>query len=202
MDNRIRFSAGPIDFAADVGLTGQDHDTYPAAGQQARYDWMRMVLIGLLSNQSSDSAPTQYRVGSLWFDTSELALKIRQQTVSGSVWANIAEVIKLDDDFNLADWYVLANQVLLDNAPVMTFSGNCNNNGVVLLPIPTSIQAAIVTGRTRPFVYINGLLIDPRNSYIDTTNVRLINGDNLNAGDRYTVEFKNISTFHQTDVDV
>lgn len=201
MDNRIRLPAGPIDFTNDVGLTGQDHDTYPASGQQARYDWMRLYLIGLLSNQSGEAEPTQYRVGTIWYDLAALSLKVRQSVVDGSSWAEISEAIALGDT-NLKDWYEIANDIILSNAPTMVFGGNSNNNSVVLIPIPTSIQPNIVSGRTRPFVYINGILVDPKNSVIETTNVRLLNGDSLNNGDRYTVEFKNIGQFYELDVDV
>ena len=66
-DNRIRFSTSAIDFQNDVGLTQQQHDTYPSPNTQARYDWMRMYLIGLLSNQSSCDQPSQYRPGTMWY---------------------------------------------------------------------------------------------------------------------------------------
>lgn len=66
-DNRIRFSTSAIDFLNDVGLTQQTHDTYPSPNTQARYDWMRMYLIGLLSNQSSCNQPSQYRPGTMWY---------------------------------------------------------------------------------------------------------------------------------------
>jgi hypothetical protein len=66
-DNRIRFSTSAIDFTNDVGLTQQQHDTYPSPNTQARYDWMRMYLIGLLSNQSSCDQPSQYRPGTMWY---------------------------------------------------------------------------------------------------------------------------------------
>ncbi len=63
MDNRIRFPSAKIDFAVDVGLTDQEHDGFPGPGQPPRYDWMRLFLHGLLSHQSSESEPTEYRSG-------------------------------------------------------------------------------------------------------------------------------------------
>src|SRR4051812_5941874 len=92
-DNRIRFSPTKIDFTAEVGVTGQDHDSYPSAGSQARFDWMRMVIIGLLSNQSSFTEPSEKREGTLWFDLNNQELKIWD----GSNWESIAKYIIVGD---------------------------------------------------------------------------------------------------------
>lgn len=102
MDNRIRLPGPKINFADDVGVTGQDHDDYPEPGQ-ARYDHLRMYLIGLLSNQSGPQPPTQYRDGTVWFDTSgpKGVLKIRDR----SEWRHLAEAIQLAPDVTLADWF-------------------------------------------------------------------------------------------------
>ena len=56
-DNRLQFPPTLIDFVNVVGETGQAHDNFPEPGQ-ARYDWMRMAIIGLLSLQSSALPPT------------------------------------------------------------------------------------------------------------------------------------------------
>lgn len=88
-DNRIRFSGPGIDFENEVGRTGQDHDDYPQPYTQARYDWMRMFLIGLLSCQSSKEEPTQYRDGTWWFDLNTLTMKIRR----ADQWVPAAQVI-------------------------------------------------------------------------------------------------------------
>ena len=89
-DQRIRLPGAKINFSTDVGTTGQDHDTFPAPGQ-ARYDHMRMYLLGLLSNQASYSEPTQYREGSFWFDLNTLTFKIY---VNDS-WSSLSETILL-----------------------------------------------------------------------------------------------------------
>ena len=67
-DNRLRLPAPEIDFVNDVGITGQEHDTYPTADTQARYDWMRMYLQALLAHQSSHLQPINFRTGTTWFD--------------------------------------------------------------------------------------------------------------------------------------
>lgn len=92
-DYRIRFSAGSVDFTADVGLTGQDHDDYPAPNTQARYDWMRLVIIGLLSHQASTTEPTQYRMGTVWFDLNENCFKVYMGATDG--WQPLAKAINI-----------------------------------------------------------------------------------------------------------
>lgn len=92
-DNRLRLQAPAIDFTNNVGITGQDHDNYPAPNQQARYDHLRMYLIALLANQSSYSAPTQYREGTLWFNLNTNELLIMH---NGS-WTSMLDVIKVGD---------------------------------------------------------------------------------------------------------
>ena len=93
-DNRLRFQPATIDFTNQVGLTGQNHDNYPAPNTQARYDWMRMCIIALLSSQSSHLEPEEFRDGSLWFDLNTSTLKIR----SNNDWRPISEVIEVSQN--------------------------------------------------------------------------------------------------------
>jgi hypothetical protein len=104
-DNRIRLQAPPIDFEDDVGNTGQDHDDYPDPGQ-ARYDWMRMYLIGLLANQASFNEPVNYRKGTPWFDLNTMTLKIRTgEGVAGTTWSDFSDVIQVSTGLTLKDWF-------------------------------------------------------------------------------------------------
>ena len=102
-DARIVLPPTPIDFAIDVGETGQDHDTYPSPDTQARFDLMRMYLIGLLANQASigDDEPTQFRNGTLWMDLTENALKIRKD----DEWVPAGDGILLAEGVTLGDFY-------------------------------------------------------------------------------------------------
>jgi hypothetical protein len=100
-DQRIQLPAPKIDFPTDVGVTGQDHDNYPAADTQPRFDWMRSYLIGLLCNQSSFDEPTQFRNGTLWYDLNELALKIRKD----GEWVPAGDGILVADGVTLGDFY-------------------------------------------------------------------------------------------------
>ena len=90
-DYRIRFPAPTINFGSEVGLTGQTHDNYPAPNSQLRFDWMRLYLLGLLSNQASYHEPTQFREGTLWLDLNGPELRIRQN----DEWASLASVINV-----------------------------------------------------------------------------------------------------------
>jgi hypothetical protein len=104
-DNRIRIPAPPIDFSEDVGDTGQDHDRFPDPGQ-ARYDWMRMFLIGLLANQASYREPVNYRKGTFWMDLDSGILKIRTgEGVAGTEWSDIAELIEVSPGLTLQGWF-------------------------------------------------------------------------------------------------
>jgi len=119
-DNRIRYPAGLVDFAGEVGLTGQDHDSYPLQNTQARFDWMRLTLIGLLSNQSSvGDEPTQFRQGTTWFDLDggpDGAMKVRIREGSDGTWTTLADVILLETVdgtvFTLSEFF---QQVALEN---------------------------------------------------------------------------------------
>lgn len=162
IDHRIRFDASLIDFANDVGLSGQAHDNYPAPNQQARYDWMRMFLIGLLSCQSSTDPPAQYREGTPWFDLKDETLKIRRN----GAWVSVAEAIKLadtdapNDPFTLQDWYNEVQSAIRSLRSELFFQGTVTSINATLIPIPTSLQG-FIQSNSRPFVYVDGVLINP-----------------------------------------
>lgn len=161
-DNRIRFDSTKIDFVTDVGVTSQDHDNYPVAGGQARFDHQRMYLIGLLSQQSSFNEPTQKRDGTPWFDLNELALKI---WVNGE-WQYYSTVIPLEDTgsglITLDSWYQSVSSTLQSLGSEVCFGGTCTVDGVSSIPIPTSAQPYIYSD-SRAFLYVNGQALDPRN---------------------------------------
>jgi hypothetical protein len=203
-DNRIRLPAVKIDFSADVGVTGQLHDLYPSPSGQARYDHMRMFLIGLLAQQASYSEPTQYRDGTPWFDLNTLCLKIRRN----GAWAPISDSVGLSEDSDgnvvtLSDWYTAAQEILVNQAPEVVFSGVCRTDSVAEITIPSSLQASLHSD-SRVFLFINGGLVDPRNcSLIGTpaTTIRL-SGVVLSDGDTFVVSIRRIgaTTFLSTTV--
>ena len=190
-DNRIQLPPTEVDFDDVVGITGQAHDDFPAAGQ-ARYDTMRSYLIGLLSCQSSEDPPTQYRTGTLWFNRDKRAYYVWD----GVNWTSLASFIAVQetsgDITSLADWSTAA-QVKLDTVqPQITFSGRSVVDSSTTIPVPNAVQTAIadIFELLSPIVYINGLLIDPRSSRFSVgcpTSILLLNDVNLDIGDRFTV---------------
>ena len=160
-DNRIRFDAPLIDFAGTVGLSGQTHDNYPAPNTQARYDHLRMYLIGLLSCQSSDSQPTEYREGTWWFDTTINMMKI----YSNGAWKDASHVIRLGtttggDAVTLQDWYDTVGSAVQSLQSEICFQSSIVSFGVTLIPIPGQLQPLVISG-SRAFVTVNGVAINP-----------------------------------------
>ena len=195
-DNRMRFPAPKIDFETEVGTTGQDHDNYPAPGQ-ARYDWLRMSLISLLANQSSDSEPTQYREGTFWFDLNGPELKIRLN----NAWVPASDSLMLGTT-TLTAWYEGIQANIAAAAPTITFSGTAYSNSLTLIEMPSTITELVDPIRNKAFVYINGLLQDPRSTLLSGPTIVLTDGVELNIGDKYTVELKNVSHFHEPNVNL
>lgn len=218
-DYRIRFPSGLVNFTEDVGTTGQEHDSYPAAGQQARFDHMRLYLLGLLSNQSSVSEPLNYREGTIWNDISDSTdgpnLKVRRN----NQWVSLSKSILLSPGLNLDQWYEEASMALTSIAPEMFFSGTVVSNVVSDIPIPASFLSRIFPD-TRVFVTINGaadklsviegqnlatllkyrpIIVDPHNvTIVAGSIIRLLNLD-LEKGDTFMVSMRRIpsATFFQ-----
>ncbi len=195
-DNRIRYPAPEIDFESDVGTTSQAHDTYPAPDTQARYDHMRMTIIGLLSQQSSYNEPSEYRDGTPWFDLNTMQLKIR----TNNRWAPYAEVIELAENFTLLNWYELVSDGLSLLTPELIFSGNCTSNNVNTIPIPEELREHLHND-SRAFIYKNGLLLDVRHSQI-IGGIIILNEETLDFDDKYTVVIKRVQSnfLYQQDV--
>lgn len=204
-DNRLRLPSTPIDFDTEVGITGQDHDNWPAPGEQARYDWMRLWLVALLANQSSFDEPTQYRDGSLWFDlnTNQLKVRVPSDGGSSSEWMDLSDVISVGGQ-SLTDYVSTVQGYIAGLAPEMTWSGHSTNSGVTVITVPAAIASLVDVNNTCPTVYVNGLLMDPRTTpWYTGPSVRLV-GWSLTAGDTFTVIVRNISgsRFHIPEVAV
>lgn len=205
MDNRIRLPGPKIDFANDVGIASQDHDNYPPPQGQARYDHMRMYLIGLLAQQSSISEPTEKRDGTPWFDLNTLALKIW----INDEWKPYSAAISMEDGDTtviLQEWYQSVSRALSSLAPELFFTGTCVSGNISDIPIPTNIQELIYPD-SRVFLYVNGQLLDPREiQFIGTpfpTTIRL-NTIELEVNDTYIVTIRRIpsSSFITSNVNI
>jgi hypothetical protein len=203
-DNRIRFDPPPINFTDDVGTTGQTHDTYPAPNQQPRYDWMRMFLIGLLSLQSSDDAPTQYRTGTMWFRRGDKAIL----QWNGSAWVDISDHIVMrvgTSSVSLQSFYETTVAKLNSVMPRYTFGGKFTKNDPTYIPLPDVIGSAMVGYLTilRPLLYVNGQLIDPRliqfSSGIPIT-VELPTTLGIKTDDIFTVIIERFDLFVDTEM--
>lgn len=200
---KIDLSPNKIDFSSVI--TGQLHDNYPPEGGQARFDHMRTFLIGLLSNQSDTTQPVERRDGTLWFDTNSMTLKI----YSNGQWHMLSDVIAVsqqnDDVITLSEWYDNIVNIISSSAAPVVFSGVATSTTQVI-SIPTSLRQYLY-GDSRAFVYVNGMLIDPRNSQIlpsnNPTYIQLSH-DTLNNSDTFTVEIKRIAsaTFYTPTVNV
>jgi hypothetical protein len=213
-DYRIRFPSTLVDFAQDVGTTGQEHDSYPAPGQQARYDHIRLYLLGLLSNQSSNSAPVNYREGTIWNDISDSTLGPTLKIRRNNKWESLSKSVLVNPELSLDQWYHEASMALTSLAPELFFSGVVVSNAVSDIPIPARFIRHIYED-TRAFVTINGsadklstvegqnlntllryrpMIIDPRNvTVVAGTLIRLMNLD-LEKGDTFMVSLRRIPT--------
>jgi hypothetical protein len=193
-DYRIRFPAPLIDFAADVGLTGQAHDNYPEAGAQARFDHLRLYLIGLLSNQASFITPTEHSDGTIWFDLSENYFK----TFNDNKWRDIADNIVLragTDTISLSDWYQNQASVILNSlAPEVVFGGRCSTAGLSRIPIPSDFTKYIKSD-SRIFLTVNGISIDSREVRFIQVGIQKnidISPSEFDAGDVFFVSIRRI----------
>jgi hypothetical protein len=192
LDNRIALPPTLIDFTA-VGVTGQDHDEFPAPAQQPRYDWMRLYLIGLLANQSATERPTQFRTGTIFYNKSTNAFEYHD----GDDWQDIASGIVLDGSdtdniVTLASWFAEATSQLASIRPRVTWSGDVLDRDITTIEIPDSAKDVIdgICDDVHPMVYKNGALISPNSTRFATacpSSVELLDGETLDTGDRYTV---------------
>lgn len=198
-DNRIQFPPTPVDFDNTVGVADQAHDTYPIGGQQPRFDWMRSVIIGLLSQQSSTQPPTQFRTGTPWFNKTTKLISIW----SGTAWEPLSKYIDIGG-INLFDFYDAIRDKIDSINPISTFSGRCAAVKSVSIKVPDSINSSICElNNMRALVYKNGLLIDPRKSILSGSCPLFISLDQteaLHQGDVFTVVIQPIENFVNDEV--
>lgn len=204
-DNRLRFSSALINFTTEVGLASQDHDNYPQPQSQARYDHMRMVVIALLSQQSSYDEPTEFRDGTPWFDLNSQTLKIRKN----GEWANYADVIGLGEPgtnglyTTLSEWYDSVKTAVSTLTQEVVFNGQCTTDDITSIPIPESLRQ-FVHDDTRCFLHVNGLLIDPRSCTIIGNATIFLSGIALDSGDEFTAILRRVpaDSYHTPTVNI
>ena len=186
MDNRIRLPSSEIDFTTEVGLSGQDHDNYAEPGTIPRYDWMRMIVLGLLSNQASDKEPTQYRQGTIWYNNNDQSYK----TYIDDEFKDIAHCIKINND-KLQNWLDIINKKISLLMPTGTFSGIAYGH-TKSINIPRQLQPISVKPN-RPYVFKNGMLINlelTKFNFGCPTCIELDDEAALEENDKFTVIIK------------
>ena len=133
---------------------------------------------------------------------------------TGVSWQSLGDIIQVGTDIHgnpitLTMQMATVSQKLLAVQPRLTFSGYSINKNVVQIPVPQTIIDAIgslastVPPLLQPIVYINGLLVDPRNSSFVPTCPSLITlsgGVKLNVNDRFTVIIEHFDTSLPEDV--
>jgi len=196
-DYRIRFPSDKIDFDEDVygnSPDGQDVNDYPAAGQ-ARYDWMRMVVMGLLANQSSEDEPLNYKIGTLWMNLNDEFYKY----FNGEEFSEVANAIRIGD-MNLREWSELAEETIGKVTEAASFSGTAEVNHVTEIDIPDAAITSAAYLNNHPVIYVNNLLIDPRltSFNIDRSKVMLLDNEigslELKKNDTYIVLIQRLDT--------
>lgn len=183
-DNRIRLDQTPVDFDAS-GSTGELHDEYPKPDTQSRYDFMRSFLIGLLANQASleedqsgtdgetGGEPFEKRTGTMWFNKTAMLMKI----FNGEAFDTIAKYLGVEVTEDEVT-QVVSIQNIIDSimatleyvGPRVVWSGFFTTDEINRIPIPEDYQGYAAFTDMRPFVYIEGLLLDPRTTVIRPSN--------------------------------
>jgi hypothetical protein len=197
-DYRIRFPSAKIDFDEDVhggSPGGQDVDDFPQPGTQARYDWIRLTIIGLLANQSSVEEPLNYKIGSLWHNLNDGFFKY----FDGEDWAELTKAIRIGET-NLEEWSELVNETVGKVTEAASFTGVAESNNITEIDIPDSAMAAASYNNNHPVLYKNDLLIDPRLTSFNLDRNKVLFLDNeagsvkLNRNDRYTILIHRLDT--------
>ena len=187
MDNRIQFPvSAEIDFINDVGLTGQDHDNYAEPGTFSRYDWMRMIVLGLLSNQASREEPSEYRPGTLHYDLNTFFYKCM---LNGN-FEDISKCMKVVDA-SLYEWAQEIEEKRNRFQLTGVFSGVAYDQSDVI-NIPESLQE-ISKAPNRPYLFKNGRIIDPNLTQFNVgcpVAIELSSGAVLSPDDKFTVFIK------------
>lgn len=205
LDNRIRLDPPIVDFSKS-GTTGELHDNYPKPNTQARFDLMRTYLIGLLSNQSSDEdtdgEPFEKRTGTLWYKKKAALLEIFNGTKFEDLSKHIGITVG-DSEVSLESMMLNVLASLNYVAPRAIWCGRFDFSPTNNISIPAAYQGYAAIKNMHPLVYINGLLIDPRDTVIQSGSPSYIKiNDNFNpeAGQKYTVILEHVTDITQEDV--
>lgn len=191
-DCRIQFPPTAVNFN-NVGSTGQPHDDYPSAGQ-ARFDWMRMTLIGLLAHQSSIDPPTNYRQGTIWYCLADEYFKYFKNDTEGFVDLSHAIRITIGDrHMSLNEWANYIENAVLDTGGMAVWSGTASG-ATYNMQVPSSAATVAQRSNSYPILYKNGEMIDPKlTSFNGARTIISLRGDAvLNYGDDYIMTIQRV----------
>lgn len=189
-DYRLRFPPTSIDFENDVfggSSNGQDIESYPQPGQ-ARFDWMRIVVIGLLANQSSYLEPLNYRIGTIWMNLNDGFYKY----FNGEGFAEISDAIRIGSS-NLSDWSNYIESNIGKVTETGSFSGTASTTYTTEINVPSSLSAVAAYDNNIPIMYKNGSLIDFRLTPFSTDRSKILLKNNdigdarLRSGDKFII---------------
>jgi hypothetical protein len=203
-DNRINLSS-PDFGPSGTGSTGQLHDEYPKGNTQARYDFMRSMLIGLLANQSSadESEPIEKRTGTLWYKKTSKFLDV----FNGSNFVSLADHIRISTGETTEETLQSVLTSILSSlaytSPRVVWSGIIINSYDQFLPVPEKFQGYAKLPNMRPFLYVDGLLVDPRDTTIDDSSsvsyIKIINYQ-VRPNQKYTVILQQVAEIETEDI--
>jgi len=206
-DNRIRLDQTPVDFTAADDVD-QLHSDYPNPNTQARFDFMRSFLIGLLSHQSSsgEDEPFEKRIGTTWFNKT-LGLML---LYDGEEFDSISKYLSVESADDEGTVGMSSLQSIIDDimsslaftGPKVVWSGVFTADEVDSIPIPIEFQEYSATNGMQAFVYIEGLLVDPRKTIIDSQTPNQINlvGVNSEPNQTFTVKLEKITAIKSETV--
>jgi len=204
-DNRIRLDETPIDFTRTDDVD-QLHSEYPSPNVQSRYDFMRSYLIGLLSNQSSpgDCEPYEKRIGTTWFnkDIAMLLMYNGEQFDSISKYLSV-EIVNGDNTSGNSSLQSVIDDIrsiIAFAGPRAVWSGIFTSDENNFIPIPDEFQEYSTLPDMKAFVYIDGLLIDPRRTIIDSQTPKQINlvGVDSKPNQTFTVKLEKATVKSET----
>jgi hypothetical protein len=186
MNNIIKYPVSEeVDFINDVGLTGQDHDNYAEPGTHPRYDWMRMIILGLLANQASREEPTEYRPGTLHYNLNDFFYKCMKD----ANFEDLAKCIKITK--SLYEWAAEIEEKRKRFIQSGVFSGIAHAKSNVI-NIPRNLQN-ISKLPNKPYLFKNGKIVNPSLVRFNTScpvAIELSGNASLNAEDIFTVFIK------------
>lgn len=200
-DNRIRLDQTPVDFSSTDDVD-QNHSDYPSPNTAPRFDLMRSYLIGLLSNQSSNEEPLEKRTGTLWFkkDIEKFLVFIENE------WDSLSKYVSMEkSDGEYDSLQNVIDSIMSSIAfvgPRVVWSGVFTSDEVNSIPVPDEFEEYAVLSGMQPFVFVDGILIDPRKTIINEQTPVQINliGVDTKPNQEFVVKLEKVTSMKSETV--